>query len=47
LTLAGILVWAMAPETKDLTLAEAAGTGGTQRRASRRQPVSAGRPPAT
>jgi putative MFS transporter len=48
MTLAGILVtWAMAPETKGLTLAEAAGAGGTHQRAGRRQPVSAGGPPAT
>jgi MFS transporter, putative metabolite transport protein len=48
LTLAGILVtWAMAPETKDLTLAEAAGAAGTHQRAGQGQAVSAGGPPAT
>jgi putative MFS transporter len=36
LTLAGLLVtWAMAPETKDLTLSEAAGVAGTYRRTKR------------
>ena len=43
LTLAGLLVtWAMAPETKDLTLAEAAGEAGTHQRTRRGQAVSAG-----
>jgi MFS transporter, putative metabolite transport protein len=46
LTLAGLLItWAMAPETKGLTLAEAAGAGGTYRRARRAEEVSADRAP--
>ncbi len=46
LTLAGLLItWAMAPETKDLTLAEAAGSAGTHRRARPAEDVSADRAP--
>jgi MFS transporter, putative metabolite transport protein len=44
LTLAGALItWAMAPETKDLSLAEAAGVRGTYRRARRQAPAITGR----
>jgi putative MFS transporter len=44
LTLAGALItWAMAPETKDLSLTEAAGARGSYRRARRRAPAISGR----